>query len=141
MSTLGNLVSGIAHEINNPIGFIIGNLKPASEYVKDLLNLISLYQHYYPQPVAEITEKIKDVDLEYVREDLPKVITSMQEGINRIYDVSISLRTFSRGDTQTTIPCNLYEVIESTILILKHRLKASHIRPAIEVVKIMMTSR
>ncbi|MBC1224387.1 AAA family ATPase [Nostoc sp. UCD121] len=135
MSTLGNLVSGIAHEINNPIGFIIGNLKPASEYVKDLLKLISLYQHYYPQPVVEITETVEEVDLEYVREDLPKLIASMQEGINRIYDVSISLRTFSRGDTQTTIPCNLYEVIESTILILKHRLKASHTRPAIEVVK------
>ncbi|OUL29051.1 ATP-binding sensor histidine kinase [Nostoc sp. 106C] len=135
MSTLGNLVSGIAHEINNPIGFIIGNLNPASEYVHDLLKLIDLYKHYYPQPVAEIIKKIKEIDLEYVREDLPKLIASMQEGINRIYDVSISLRTFSRGDTQRPILCNLYEIIDSTILILKHRLKASQNHPAIEVVR------
>ncbi|MBH8578461.1 AAA family ATPase [Nostocaceae cyanobacterium CENA369] len=135
MSTLGSLVSGIAHEINNPIGFIIGNLKPASEYVRDLLELIDLYENCYPQPVAEITEKVQEIELEYVREDLPKLIASMQEGINRIYDVSISLRTFSRADSQRPIPCNLHEIIDSTILILKHRLKTSQNRPAIEVVK------
>ncbi|BAY11537.1 trifunctional serine/threonine-protein kinase/ATP-binding protein/sensor histidine kinase [Calothrix sp. NIES-2098] len=135
MSTLGGLVSGIAHEINNPIGFITGNLQPASEYVQDLLELIDLYQKHYPQPMAEITKKIKAIDLEYVREDLPKLIASMQEGINRIYDVSVSLRTFSRADTQKPITCNIHEVIDSTILILKHRLKASNIRPAIEIVK------
>ncbi|MBU7587188.1 MAG: AAA family ATPase [Nostoc sp. TH1S01] len=135
MSTLGNLVSGIAHEINNPIGFVIGNLKPASEYIQDLLKVIDLYEEYYPQPAPEITKTLRDVDVEYVREDLPKLIASMQEGINRIYDVSLSLRTFSRGDTQKPSVCNLHEIIDSTILILKHRLKASQARPAIEVVK------
>ncbi|MBE9208342.1 AAA family ATPase [Nostoc sp. LEGE 06077] len=135
MSTLGNLVSGIAHEINNPIGFIIGNLKPASEYIQDLLKVIDLYEHHYPQPVGEITKTLQEVDVEYVREDLPKLIASMQEGINRIYDVSLSLRTFSRGDTQKPSICNLHEIVDSTILILKHRLKASQARPAIEVVK------
>ncbi|AFY42581.1 ATP-binding sensor histidine kinase [Nostoc sp. PCC 7107] len=135
MSTLGNLVSGIAHEINNPIGFIIGNLKPASEYIQDLLKVIDLYENYYPQPAPEITKTLRDVDVEYVREDLPKLIASMQEGINRIYDVSLSLRTFSRGDTQKPSICNLHEIFDSTILILKHRLKASQARPAIEVVK------
>ncbi|MDZ8056078.1 MAG: AAA family ATPase [Aulosira sp. ZfuCHP01] len=135
MSTLGGLVSGIAHEINNPIGFITGNLQPASEYVQDLLELINLYQQHYPKPMAEITKKIKAIDLEYVREDLPKLIASMQEGINRIYDVSVSLRTFSRADTQKPITCNIHEVIDSTILILKHRLKASSSSPAIEIRK------
>ncbi|GBE92010.1 trifunctional serine/threonine-protein kinase/ATP-binding protein/sensor histidine kinase [Nostoc cycadae] len=135
MSTLGNLVSGIAHEINNPIGFIIGNLKPASEYIQDLLKVIDLYENYYPQPAPEITKTLRDIDVEYVREDLPKLIASMQEGINRIYDVSLSLRTFSRGDTQKPSICNLHEIFDSTILILKHRLKASQARPAIEVVK------
>ncbi|MDZ8189858.1 MAG: AAA family ATPase [Nostoc sp. ChiSLP02] len=135
MSTLGNLVSGIAHEINNPIGFIIGNLKPASEYVQDLLEVVDLYERHYPQPVAKIQKKAQEVDLEYVREDLPKLIASMQEGINRIYDVSVSLRTFSRADTQKLIACNLSEIIDSTILILKHRLKASYNRPEIEIVK------
>ncbi len=135
MSTLGGLVSGIAHEINNPIGFITGNLEPAKEYIQDLLGLIDLYQQYYPEPIAEITKKIRALDLEYVREDLPKLIASMQEGVNRIYDVSVSLRTFSRADTQKAITCNIHEVIDSTILILKHRLKASNSRPAIEIVK------
>ncbi|RUT06999.1 serine/threonine protein kinase [Dulcicalothrix desertica PCC 7102] len=135
MSALGNLVSGIAHEINNPIGFLTGNLQPASDYVQDLLELIDLYQNYYPQPIAEITKKIKAIDLEYVREDLPRLIDSMQEGVNRIYDVSMSLRTFSRADTQKAIASNIHEVIDSTILILKHRLKASATRPEIQIVK------
>ncbi|WP_413199160.1 AAA family ATPase [Nostoc piscinale] len=135
MSTLGNLVSGIAHEINNPIGFIIGNLKPANEYIQDLFKVIDLYEKHYPQPVSEITKTRRDVDMEYVREDLPKLIASMQEGVNRIYDVSLSLRTFSRGDTQKPSICHVHEIIDSTVLILKHRLKASQARPAIEVVK------
>lgn len=135
MSTLGNLVSGIAHEINNPIGFIIGNLKPASEYIQDLFKVIDVYEKHYPQPAPEIEKTLRAVEVEYVREDLPKLIASMQEGINRIYDVSLSLRTFSRGDTHKPSVCHLNEIIESTILILKHRLKASQTRPAIEVVK------
>jgi signal transduction histidine kinase len=135
MSTLGNLVAGIAHEINNPVGFLAGNLEPARDYIQDLLELIDLYVKYYPDPVKEIQSKIQDIDLEYVQEDLPKLISSMREGIDRIYDMSISLRTFSRGDTQKRIFSNIHEGIDSTIFILKHRLKASETRPEIEIVK------
>jgi predicted ATPase/signal transduction histidine kinase/tRNA A-37 threonylcarbamoyl transferase component Bud32 len=134
MSTLGNLVAGIGHEINNPIGFINGNLQPAKDYVRDLLDLINLYQYHYPQPIIDIINKIQDIDLEYLREDLPNLIASMQEGINRIHDVSMSLRTFSRADAQKPVTCSIHEIINSTILILKHRLKASESHPAIEVI-------
>ncbi|MBW4509507.1 MAG: AAA family ATPase [Scytonematopsis contorta HA4267-MV1] len=135
MSALGNLVSGIGHEINNPIAFISGNLEPANEYVKDLFNIIDLYQKYYPIPEQEITKTIEKVDLDYVREDLPKLISSMQEGVNRIFNLSMSLRTFSRSDTEKVVLFDIHEGLNSTLLILKHRLKASSTRPAIEVVK------
>jgi predicted ATPase/signal transduction histidine kinase/tRNA A-37 threonylcarbamoyl transferase component Bud32 len=135
MSALGNLVAGVAHEINNPVGFIAGNLQPAEDYVQDLFNLIDLYQQHYPNPVAEIHKEIKAIDLEYIREDLPKLISSMQEGSDRILNISISLRTFSRTDSDRKIPFNIHEGIDSTILILKHRLKASDARPAIAVVR------
>ncbi|MBD2435413.1 ATP-binding sensor histidine kinase [Nostoc sp. FACHB-110] len=135
MSALGNLVSGIAHEINNPVGFLAGNLEPGSQYVNDLLELVDLYEKHYPQPTTEISKKIKAIDLEYLREDLPKLFTSMQKGVNRIYEVSVSLRTFARADSQKLTPCNIHEILDSTILILKHRLKASQNRPTIEVVK------
>jgi predicted ATPase/signal transduction histidine kinase len=135
MSTLGNLVSGIGHEINNPINFLYGNLQPAGEYIQDLLTFINLYQKHYPQPVVEIAKEIKARDLNYVKEDLPKVISSMQQAIDRIYDISISLRTFSRADTHKRIPFNIHEGIDSTLMILQHRLKASESRPKIQVVK------
>ncbi|GJD15839.1 multi-sensor signal transduction multi-kinase [Rivularia sp. IAM M-261] len=135
MSTLGSLVAGIGHEINNPIGFISGNLQPAKDYVQDLLELIDLFQYHYQEPVADIVDKIRNIDLDYLREDLPNLIASMQEGVNRIYDVSMSLRTFSRADAQKPITCNIHEIINSTLLILKHRLKASESRPAIEVIQ------
>ncbi len=135
MSTLGNLVSGIGHEINNPINFLSGNLQPAREYVQDLLTFIDLYQKYYPEPVAEIAKEIEVRDLDYVKEDLPKVISSMQQAVDRIYDISISLRTFSRADTYKRIPFNIHEGIDSTLMILQHRLKASESRPRIQVVK------
>ncbi|MHC5859093.1 ATP-binding sensor histidine kinase [Nostoc sp.] len=134
MSALGNLVAGIAHEINNPIGFILGNLQPADEHVHDLLSLIDLYQHYYSQPAEEIIRKINAIDLKYVREDLPKLISSMQKGIDTIYDLSVSLRSFSRSDTEKQIPYDIHEGLNSTLLILKHRLKASATRPAIQVI-------
>jgi predicted ATPase/signal transduction histidine kinase len=135
MSTLGSLISGIGHEINNPINYLSGNLQPAQEYIQDLLTFIDLYQKHYPNPVAEIAEEIESRDLDYVKEDLPKVISSMQQAIDRIYDISISLRTFSRADTQKKIPFNLHEGIDSTLMILQHRLKASESRPKIQVVK------
>lgn len=134
MSALGNLMAGIAHEINNPIGFLSGNLKPAQTYVEDLMGLIDLYQQALPQPNSDIEEEIEAIDLAYLREDLPKLFRSMEQGIQRIRKISTSLRTFSRADKEYKVPFDLIEGLEGTILILKHRLKANDHRPAIEVV-------
>ncbi len=100
-----------------------------------MLHLLDLYQQHYFQPVAEIKEKLDEIDLDYLREDLPKLIESMQTGIHRIQDISISLRTFSRTDTDRPVLFNIHEGINSTILILKHRLQGNHTRPAIAIIK------
>ncbi len=135
MSALGNLVAGIAHEINNPVGFIAGNIQPAQEYIQDLLNLLDLYQQKLPNTDAEIESEIAAIELDYLREDLPKLIDSMNLGIDRICSISTSLRTFSRADKDYKVLFNIHEGIDSTILILKHRFKGNDERPSIEVIK------
>src|SRR6476661_5150335 len=135
MSALGNLVAGVAHEINNPVGFLVGNIQPALDYIKDLFGLLDLYQQKYPQLDPEIQEEIENIDLDYIREDLPKLIGSMREGVKRIRDISTSLRTFSRADTNSPVACNIHDGIDSTIMILKHRLKANDTRPEIKVIR------
>ena len=135
MSTLGQLVAGVAHEINNPVSFIAGNIRHAQEYTLDLIKLLNLYRKKFPEPGIEIEKEIKAIDLDYLISDLPTLITSMQEGTDRICNISTSLRTFSRSDTDSKFSCNIHEGIDSTILILRHRLKANEKRPAIEIIK------
>ena len=135
MSALGNLVSGIAHEINNPVGFIGGNLQPARDYIQDLFGLIDLYREKYPDGDEEIEEEIEAIDLDFLREDLPKLMGSMKLGAERIAHISKSLRTFSRTDQEHKVPFNIHDGIDSTLLILKHRLKANEQRPKIGIIK------
>ncbi len=135
MATIGELTAGIAHEINNPVGFIAGNLRPASEYVRDTIELLNLYRQTFPCPGEIIEAKIEEIDLDYLLQDFPETIESMKEGTERIAQISKSMRTFSRADTAELVFCNIHWGIDSTLLILKHRLKANANRPEIEVIK------
>lgn len=123
MSSLGNMVAGVAHEINNPVNFIYGNLEYVNNYIKDLINLLDLYQQYYPEPDLAIKTKIEAIDLEFISEDLPKILSSMKLGTERIRQIILSLRNFSRLDEADMKKVNLHEGIDSTLLLLQHRLK------------------
>lgn len=123
MSSLGQMVAGIAHEINNPVGFIYGNIVHAEENIKDLLYLIELYQQEYPNPSEEIAEEIAAIDLEFTAEDLPKILNSMRMGTERISEIVVSLRNFSRVDSIAVKAINLHEGLDSTLIILQNRLK------------------
>ncbi|MDP5017075.1 MAG: ATP-binding protein [Dolichospermum sp.] len=135
MSSLGQLVAGIAHEINNPVNFISGNISYTSEYAHELLELIGLYIEELPNPSHKIQDKIEEIDLKFILEDFPKVINSMQIGSNRIREIVLSLRTFSRLDEAEMKSVDIHEGIDSTLLILQNRLKAKPENPEIKIIK------
>ncbi|MBK1986336.1 GAF domain-containing protein [Sphaerospermopsis aphanizomenoides BCCUSP55] len=135
LSSLGELVARVAHEINNPIGCITGNLKPAQDYIQDLFDLISLYQREYPQASGTIQSALENCDFEFIQEDLPKILQSMADSTQRIYEISRSMRTFVRSDSDKKVAFNLHYGLDSTLLILKHRLQNQDNLPEIQVVK------
>ncbi|WP_171974821.1 ATP-binding protein [Leptolyngbya sp. 'hensonii'] len=135
MSSLGQLVAGVAHEINNPVNFIHGNLAHADEYTQDLLGLVRLYRQHYPDPPLLIQETIEAIDLDFLTDDLTKLLESMRVGTDRIHEIVKSLRNFSRLDEAEIKEVNLHEGIDNTLTILHYRLKARADRAGIQVIK------
>lgn len=135
MSTLGELVAGIAHEINNPVNFIYGNLSHAKGYIEDIVGLLNLYQADYPNPTPRIQAEQTALDMDFIQDDLLKLFSSVTMGAQRIRDIVKSMRTFSRVDEASVKTVDIHEGIESTLTILDHRLKVGSHNPAIAVVR------
>lgn len=135
MSSLGQLVAGVAHEINNPVNFIHGNLRHLKSYTQDLIEFLQLYETHYPCPADEIQQAAEDLEISYIKEDLDKMIPSMVMGTERIRDIVLSLRNFSRMDEAECKAVDIHEGIESTLLILQHRLKSQSQRPDIQIIR------
>ncbi|MFB2772207.1 ATP-binding protein [Pelatocladus sp. BLCC-F211] len=135
MSALGQMVAGVAHEINNPVNFIHGNLSYVDQYTQDLLKLVQHYQQYYPNPPQALQEELEAIELEYLVEDFTKILQSMKVGTDRIREIVLSLRNFSRLDEAELKAVDIHEGIESTLMILQHRLKANVQHPEIKIIK------
>ena len=135
MSSLGQMVAGVAHEINNPVNFIYGNLTYAKEYTQDILELLELYQEIYPIATPALQAKAEEIELEFLSEDLPKILSSMEMGADRIRQIVVSLRSFSRLDEAEMKPVNIHDGIDSTLLILQNRLKPKGSSGGIELIK------
>jgi PAS domain S-box-containing protein len=135
MSSLGQMVAGVAHEINNPVNFIHGNISYISEYTQNLLHLVELYQQHYTSPIPEIQEEIEAIDFDFLQQDLPKLLASMKMGTDRIRQIVLSLRNFSRLDEAEMKAVDIHEGIENTLLLLQNRLKVKPGKPEIEIIK------
>ncbi|MCU0525950.1 MAG: GAF domain-containing sensor histidine kinase [Elainella sp. Prado103] len=133
LSSLGQLIAGIAHEINNPVNFICGNLNYANQYAQQLIDLLDRYQQEYHSPSSELTKYLQAIDLDFLVEDFPKLLSSMKLGGDRICQLVLSLRNFSRSDAVEMQPTNLHEGIDSTLLLLQHRLKPKSTSRGIQV--------
>lgn len=135
MSSIGQLVAGMAHEINNPISFVYCNVAPANQYFQDLLRLLRLYQQYYPNPVPEIQAEVEAIHLDFLEEDLQKLLKSIKSGADRVRQIVLSFRNFSRLDEAGMKPADIHEGIESTLLVLQNRLQLKKGLPTIQVIR------
>ncbi|MCG5057209.1 MAG: hybrid sensor histidine kinase/response regulator [Limnoraphis sp. WC205] len=135
LSSMGQMLAGITHEINNPLGFVIGNVNQVDEFLQDLLTHLELYQKFYPNPVPEIEYHAEEIDINFLMADLPEMIASIKQGAILIREISTSIRIVSRIDGPTKVLFNIHDGIDSTLLILKHRLQPNADHPEIKIKK------